>query len=97
MTGVRFMVIIPGLLVVAGIAMMVCVVLRMRRLRAAWRSGITAEGQCVGAYVVRITGMQNGPGVGPGNSTWHHVYEFITPDGQVRRFKEASGPVTVVP
>ncbi|MDH6130558.1 hypothetical protein [Kitasatospora sp. GP82] len=91
MTGMAF-VAIPGLLVVAGIAVMVWVVLRMRRLRAAWGSGITAEGRCVGVYVVTTVNSQSGTS----GSAWHHIYEFTGPDGDLRRFKEVSGPATVV-
>ncbi|MFF2144625.1 DUF3592 domain-containing protein [Kitasatospora sp. NPDC058190] len=89
---------VPGLVAAVGIAMMVAVVLRMRRLRAAWDSGITADGSCVAAYVVTtITTTRSQHGVSSNSSsTWHHVYEFTTPDGQVRRFKEAGGPTTVV-
>ncbi|MEZ0095439.1 hypothetical protein [Streptacidiphilus sp. EB129] len=92
------LVVVPGLLGAFGIAMMVAVVLRMRRLRAAWNSGITAEGSCVAAYVVTtITTTRGQHGVSSNSSSaWHHVYEFTASDGQVRRFKEAGGPNTVV-
>ncbi|MCC3770508.1 DUF3592 domain-containing protein [Streptomyces sp. UNOC14_S4] len=92
-----FFLALPGLLAAGGIAGMVYVVVRMRRLRAAWKSGITAEGRCVGAYVVTTThGHGHGHGGGAGHSTWHHVHEFTTPEGEVRRFEEAGGPRTVV-
>ncbi|MFC5719900.1 DUF3592 domain-containing protein [Streptomyces gamaensis] len=88
-----FFLALPGVLAIGGIAGMVWVLLRMRRLRAAWRSGITADGRCVSAYVVTTT---HGHGGGPSHSTWHHVHEFATPEGEVRRFEEAGGPRTVV-
>ncbi|MEU3354005.1 DUF3592 domain-containing protein [Streptomyces sp. NPDC037389] len=90
-----FFLALPGLLAAGGIAGMVWAVVRMRRLNAAWRSGVTAEGVCVSAYVV-TTSHGHGHGGGPSHSTWHHVYEFTTPEGEVLRFEEAGGPRTVV-
>ncbi|MFF4221635.1 DUF3592 domain-containing protein [Streptomyces abikoensis] len=92
-----FFLALPGLLAAGGIAGMVWAVVRMRRLNAAWRGGVTAEGVCVSAYVVTTSrGHGHGNIGGSSHSTWHHVYEFTTPEGEVRRFEEGGGPRTVV-
>ncbi|GHF50492.1 hypothetical protein GCM10010218_35050 [Streptomyces mashuensis] len=88
-----FFLALPALLAAGGIAGMVAVLLRARRLQAAWDSGIAVEGRCVAGYVVTRT---HGHGR-PGHSVWHHVHEFTTPEGEVRRLEEAGGPRTVVP
>ncbi|MDX3310770.1 DUF3592 domain-containing protein [Streptomyces sp. NPDC054884] len=65
---------------------------RTRQVRAAWDSGMTAEGRCLRAY----TRTSGGGGDSSVSTTLHHVYEFTTRDGRAYRFDEAGGPATVI-
>ncbi|CAM5407723.1 DUF3592 domain-containing protein [Streptomyces abikoensis] len=89
-----FVLALPALMAAAGIAGMVWAVVRMRRLRAAWRSGIEVPGRCLRLYATTTTRRQ-----GPHRSsstTLHHVYEFTDADGAYHRFEEAGGRATVI-
>ncbi|MEU3753019.1 DUF3592 domain-containing protein [Streptomyces olivoreticuli] len=91
-----FVLAVPGLMAAGGIAGMVWAVLRIGRLRAAWRSGIEVRGRCLRLYAATTTrGRRHGAHVSS-STTLHHVYEFTTPEGRVTRFEEAGGPATVV-
>ncbi|UQI47934.1 hypothetical protein M1P56_28160 [Streptomyces sp. HU2014] len=89
-----FFLALPGLMAAGGIAGMVWAIVRMRRLRAAWRSGIEVPGRCLRLYARTVTRRR---GAHSSSSTaLHHVYEFTTAEGEVRRFEEAGGSATVV-
>ncbi|MFI1799228.1 DUF3592 domain-containing protein [Streptomyces sp. NPDC020379] len=89
-----FVLAVPGLMAAIGIAGMVWAVLRVRRLRAAWRGGIEVRGRCLRLYATTTTRRQ-GTHVSS-STTLNHVYEFTTPEGRVTRFEEAGGRATVV-
>ncbi|KRD24346.1 MULTISPECIES: DUF3592 domain-containing protein [unclassified Streptomyces] len=65
---------------------------RTRQVRAAWDSGVTAEGRCLRTYT-STSGGGNDTSV---STTLHHVYEFTTRDGRAYRFDESGGPGTVI-
>ncbi|WP_424891117.1 DUF3592 domain-containing protein [Streptomyces sp. XH2] len=89
-----FVLALPTLMAAGGIAGMVWAVVRMRRLRAAWRSGIEVPGRCLRLYATTTTRRQ---GVHTSSSTTlHHVYEFTAADGTHHRFEESGGPATVI-
>ncbi len=77
---------------VCSLTGMVWVLIRHRRIRAAWYSGLTAEGRCLRAYEVTTTRRQGHRE--SSSSSLLHVYEFSTPDGRTHRFEEA-GSATV--
>ncbi|WP_329135203.1 DUF3592 domain-containing protein [Streptomyces sp. NBC_01476] len=77
---------VPALIAVMAVGTAYRVVRRAMELRAAWRSGLTAEARCLRAY---RTHGENG-------STRHHVYGFTTAEGLQVRFEERNGPATVV-
>ncbi|MFI1254181.1 DUF3592 domain-containing protein [Streptomyces netropsis] len=86
---------LPSLLAVGGIAAMIWAVVRLRRLRSAWRSGLTAHAVCLRSYATtrtRRNGMHRSS-----STTLTHLYEFTTPEGQTLRFEESGGPSSVVP
>ncbi|MFF7687933.1 DUF3592 domain-containing protein [Streptomyces syringium] len=86
---------LPSLLAVGGIAAIVWAVVRLRRLRSAWRSGLTAHAVCLRSYATtrtRRNGMHRSS-----STTLTHLYEFTTPEGQTLRFEESGGPSSVVP
>ncbi|MFJ3923159.1 DUF3592 domain-containing protein [Streptomyces sp. NPDC090022] len=85
--------IVPALILVFCALVMTWTVVRVRRVEAAWRSGIEAEGRCVGGYVV----TRRAQGSAGSSRTHRHVYEFTTPDGRTHRFEEAGGAATTVP
>ncbi|WP_367141204.1 MULTISPECIES: DUF3592 domain-containing protein [Streptomyces] len=89
-----FVLALPGLMAAAGIAGMVWAVVRMRRLRAAWRSGIEVPGRCLRLYATTTTRRQGTHR--SSSTTLHHVYEFTAADGAHHRFEEAGGPATVI-
>ncbi|MFC7907734.1 hypothetical protein ACWDRX_00985 [Streptomyces nigra] len=65
---------------------------RSGEIRAAWNSGLTAEGRCLRTFTT-THGGGNDTSV---HTTLHHVYEFTARDGRVVRFEEESGPATTV-
>ncbi|WP_338932120.1 DUF3592 domain-containing protein [Streptomyces netropsis] len=86
---------LPSLLAVGGIAAMIWAVVRLRRLRSAWRSGLAAHAVCLRSYATtrtRRNGMHRSS-----STTLTHLYEFATPEGQTLRFEESGGPSSVVP
>ncbi|WP_058046215.1 DUF3592 domain-containing protein [Streptomyces roseifaciens] len=85
---------LPALMAAGGIAGMVWAVMRMRRLRAAWRSGIEVQGRCVRLYATTVTRRRGAHR--SSSTTLHHVYEFTDGDGRHRRFEEAGGSATVI-
>lgn len=83
---------LPGLMAAGAVTAAVAAFLRLRRIKAAWNSGLTAEGRCVRTYVVTTVwrrGHQRSS-----SSELRHVYEFTGPDGEQRRFEE-DGSATV--
>ncbi|MGW2333422.1 hypothetical protein ACWCXS_05660 [Streptomyces sp. NPDC001685] len=65
---------------------------RSWQIRAAWNSGLTAEGRCLRAFTTRHGGGRDTSV----HTTLHHVYEFTARDGRVVRFEEEDGPATTV-
>ncbi|WP_247689827.1 DUF3592 domain-containing protein [Streptomyces sp. RK62] len=61
------------------------------QIRAAWNSGLTAEGHCLRTFTTTY-----GNGRDQVRTMLHHVYEFTARDGRVVRFEEESGPATTV-
>ncbi|MFJ8827334.1 DUF3592 domain-containing protein [Streptomyces sp. NPDC102467] len=80
---------VPVFIACVALCMGGAVVRRSLRLRAAWRSGLTAQARCLRAYTSR------GGGEHP-TTTHHHVYEFADRDGRTIRIDEAGGPATTV-
>ncbi|MFJ6928995.1 hypothetical protein ACIQUP_17050 [Streptomyces nigra] len=64
---------------------------RSGEIRAAWNSGLTAEGRCLRTFTTTY-----GNGRDQVRTMLHHVYEFTARDGRVVRFEEESGPATTV-
>ncbi|MEV4927587.1 DUF3592 domain-containing protein [Streptomyces roseoverticillatus] len=89
-----FVLALPTLMAAGGIAGMIWAVVRLRRLRAAWRSGIEVPGRCLRLYATTTTRRQ-GPHASS-STTLHHVYEFTAADGTHHRFEESGGPATVI-
>ncbi|MEV6398986.1 DUF3592 domain-containing protein [Streptomyces sp. NPDC051907] len=87
----RLLLIVPGLIAAGCVAVMALAVVRMRRLRAAWNSGVAVPGRCLSSYA----GTRRRQGSGA--TAHHHVYEFFGPDGLPVRFDEAGGPATIAP
>ncbi|GGX91269.1 DUF3592 domain-containing protein [Streptomyces hiroshimensis] len=85
---------LPTLMAAGGIAGMVWAVVRLRRLRAAWHSGIEVQGRCLRLYATTVTRRQGAHR--SSSTTLHHVYEFTSQDGERRRFEEAGGSATVI-
>ncbi|MGV9241253.1 hypothetical protein [Streptomyces nigra] len=61
------------------------------QIRAAWNSGLTAEGHCLRTFTTTY-----GNGRDQVRTMLHHVYEFTARDGRVVRFEEEGGPATTV-
>ncbi|WP_405585883.1 DUF3592 domain-containing protein [Streptomyces sp. NBC_01190] len=78
--------IVPALIALGALGMAYKVVRRAGELRAAWRSGLTAEGRCLRAYTTH----------GESSTTQHHLYGFTTAEGREVRFEERNGSATVV-
>ncbi|MEV5608460.1 DUF3592 domain-containing protein [Streptomyces sp. NPDC052225] len=81
--------VIPGIIAAVALAIGYRVLGRAFQLRAAWRSGLTAEARCLRTYT-SVSGGERP------TTTQHHVFEFTTPEGRTVRFDEANGPATVV-
>ncbi|WP_055623416.1 hypothetical protein [Streptomyces sp. JHA19] len=64
---------------------------RSGEIRAAWNSGLTAEGRCLRTFTTTY-----GNGRDQVRTMLHHVYEFTARDGRVVRFEEEGGPATTV-
>ncbi|MGW0147028.1 DUF3592 domain-containing protein [Streptomyces sp. NPDC004822] len=79
---------------VLGVALFIGFRLTRRawQIRAAWNSGLTAEGRCLRTF----TTTHGGGGETSVHTTLHHVYEFTARDGRVVRFEEEDGPATTV-
>ncbi|MBW5485408.1 DUF3592 domain-containing protein [Streptomyces bambusae] len=84
---------VPALVVLFCTATLLFTVLRARRLKAAWSSGIEVTGRCVGGHAVE----RRGRGSAGSSRAYRHVYAFTTPDGRSHRFVEGGGPATTVP
>ncbi|MGW7200732.1 hypothetical protein [Streptomyces chryseus] len=84
---------VPALIAIVAVLMAGRTVLSLVRLRAAWRSGLTAEARCLRTYTTTGSRGERG-GI---RTTLHHVYEFTVPGapGTVR-FEETGGPGTTV-
>lgn len=83
---------VPALVMSAVLLGAYHAVRRWHRAGSAWRSGLTAEAECL-----RVYPMAHG---GSGDSRVHtrlrHVYEFRTREGRVVRFEEEGGPGTTL-
>ncbi|MFF7727273.1 DUF3592 domain-containing protein [Streptomyces sp. NPDC008001] len=89
-----FVLALPSLLAAGGIAGMIWAVVRLRRLRAAWHSGIEVPGRCLRLYATTTTRRQGAHT--SSSTTLHHVYEFTAADGVRHRFEESGGRATVI-
>ncbi|MFE9772982.1 hypothetical protein ACFYOV_15105 [Streptomyces sp. NPDC005931] len=83
---------VPGLMTALACFMAYRVVRRWQQIRAAWNSGLTAEGRCVRVF----TSTRGGGNDTSVRTVLHHVYEFLTHDGRVIRFEEEGGRATVI-
>lgn len=82
---------VPGLMAAGALFAAITIMRRWWRIRAAWNSGLTAQGRCL-----RVYSTTHGGHNGPVRTSLHHVYEFATRDGRVIRFEEQHGPATVL-
>ncbi|MCX5263737.1 DUF3592 domain-containing protein [Streptomyces sp. NBC_00199] len=87
-----FFYIVPTIMIVGVLFLAYKALGRTRQVRAAWNSGVTAEGRCLRTY----TSTSGGGGDTSVSTTLHHVYEFTTRDGRAYRFDEGGGPGTVI-
>jgi hypothetical protein len=81
---------VPSLMLAAGLFMIYRVVRRWLQVRAAWNSGLTAQGRCLRMFTTTHGGGEHSRV----RTTLHHVYEFTARDGRVIRFEEENGPAT---
>ncbi|MFR0352803.1 DUF3592 domain-containing protein [Streptomyces sediminimaris] len=81
---------LPCLIMAGALLMAYRVVRRWWQIRAAWRSGLTAQGRCLRTFATAHGGGSDSPV----STTLHHVYEFTTHDGREIRFEEDNGPAT---
>ncbi|MEU6079369.1 DUF3592 domain-containing protein [Streptomyces sp. NPDC047108] len=81
---------VPALMIAVGLLWGARALGRYLRLKAAWTSGVSAQANCLRAYV---TTSGNRDRV---RSTQHHVYEFTDRTGRPVRFEETNGPTTTV-
>ncbi|MFE7166276.1 hypothetical protein [Streptomyces sp. NPDC057616] len=81
---------VPSLILAVALFIAYRVVRRWLQLRAAWHSGLTAQGRCLRMFTT-THGGGNDTSV---STTLHHVYEFMTHDGRSVRFEEENGPAT---
>ncbi|EGX57848.1 hypothetical protein SZN_20632 [Streptomyces zinciresistens K42] len=82
---------VPGLIMAVAVFLAYRVVRRQLQMRAAWNSGLTAEGRCLRTYTTT-----HGGGHSRVTTVLHHVYEFAARDGRAVRFEEEGGPATTV-
>ncbi|MDQ0961561.1 hypothetical protein QFZ66_005439 [Streptomyces sp. B4I13] len=87
-----FFYIVPSIMIAVMLFLAYKALGRTRQVRAAWDSGVTAEGRCLRTY----TRTSGGGGDTSVSTTLHHVYEFTTRDGRAYRFDEGGGPGTVI-
>ncbi|MFJ9536401.1 DUF3592 domain-containing protein [Streptomyces sp. NPDC101225] len=78
----------PSLILGLALFMAYRVVRRWLQIRAAWKSGLTAQGRCLRMF----TTTDGGGADTSASTTLHHVYEFTTHDGRCVRFEEEDGP-----
>ncbi|MFC8430810.1 hypothetical protein [Streptomyces sp. NPDC057253] len=88
---IAFLYVVPALIMSAALFGAYRVVRRFRRAGRAWRSGLTAEAECL-----RVYGMARGGGDSMVHTSLRHVYEFRTREGRVVRFEEEGGPGTTL-
>ncbi|MET7481387.1 hypothetical protein ABZT17_44785 [Streptomyces sp. NPDC005648] len=81
---------LPGVMLAAALFMIYRVVRRWLQMRAAWNSGLTAQGRCLRMFTTTHGGGENSRV----RTVLHHVYEFTAHDGRVVRFEEEGGPGT---
>ena len=86
-----FLYAVPALIMAVALYGAYHVVRRWRRAGDAWRSGLTAEAECL-----RVYGMARGGGDSFVHTSLRHVYEFRTREGRVVRFEEEGGPGTTM-
>ncbi|POX56069.1 hypothetical protein C3489_06435 [Streptomyces sp. Ru71] len=77
-----------GLVMAVVLLLAYVAVRRWRRMRTAWRSGLTAKARCVTAWTV-----VRGGGEAAARTEVHRLYEFTTRRGHIVRFREEDGPV----
>ncbi|MEH0544581.1 DUF3592 domain-containing protein [Streptomyces sp. B21-105] len=87
-----FFYVVPSIVIAVMLFLAYKTLGRTRQVRAAWDSGVTAEGRCLRTY----TRTSGGGGDTSVSTTLHHVYEFTTRDGRAYRFDEGGGPGTVI-
>ena len=87
-----FFYLVPSLMIALALTGLVHLLLRARRVRSAWNSGLTAEARCLNTY----TTTSGGGGDSSVSTSLHHVYEFTTREGRPVRFEESDGPRTIV-
>ncbi|MEV4743261.1 DUF3592 domain-containing protein [Streptomyces sp. NPDC049555] len=83
---------VPACMTVGALAAAAGVIVRRRRLNAAWYKGVTVEGRCLRTFLTTTT-WQRGTHRST-SRTISHAYEFTTPEGRTLRFEE-NGPSTV--
>ncbi|MEU6252068.1 DUF3592 domain-containing protein [Streptomyces sp. NPDC047043] len=81
---------VPSLMLAAALFMIYRVVRRGLQVRAAWNSGLTAQGRCLRMFTTTHGGGEHSRV----RTTLHHVYEFTTHGGRLIRFEEEDGPAT---
>ncbi|GLP65572.1 MULTISPECIES: DUF3592 domain-containing protein [unclassified Streptomyces] len=86
-----FFYLVPGLIMAVALFGAYLMVRRWLRMRRAWRSGLTAEAECL-----RVYAMAHGGGDTRVRTSLRHVYEFRTREGRVVRFEEEGGPGTTL-
>jgi hypothetical protein len=86
-----FFYIIPVQIMAVVLLAAYAVVRRWHRAGSAWRSGLTAEAECL-----RVYAMAHGGGDSMVHTRLRHVYEFRTREGRVVRFEEEGGPGTIL-
>ncbi|WP_328537120.1 DUF3592 domain-containing protein [Streptomyces sp. NBC_00344] len=81
---------VPAFIAMVALLIACRTVIATLRLRAAWRSGLTAEARCLRTYTTTSRDSDSGHRT----TTLHHVYEFTPAGGQPVRFEESGGPGT---
>ncbi|MFD7386839.1 DUF3592 domain-containing protein [Streptomyces sp. NPDC059852] len=84
--------VVPCLILAVVLFIGLRVTRRSWQIRAAWNSGLTAEGRCLRTFTTTHGGGRDTSV----HTTLHHVYEFTARDGRVVRFEEEDGPATTV-
>ncbi|MCX4548755.1 MULTISPECIES: DUF3592 domain-containing protein [unclassified Streptomyces] len=81
--------VVPALIAVGTVCIALQAVRARLRMRAAWRSGLTARATCLRTYTTTRYDKDSGR-----STTRHHAYEFTPPGGRPVSFEEQHGPST---